>query len=129
LGEEVALSSIMGKLPGKVDFPIQFENYLPGIASPYPAQNEHELIVMDLLETGRSAESVHDARHSPVASYLVKSMGILACMQLLEQARSFFAGKLGGEALLSHAPPDVVQGLRGAMAQVFERRAEVFKAA
>lgn len=129
LGEQVALSSIMGKLPGKVDFPIQFENYLPRIASPYPAQNEHELIVMDLLETGRSADSVHDARHSPVASYLVKSMGILVCMQLLEQARGFFAGKLSGEALLSHAPPDVVQGLRGAMAQVFERRAEVFKAA
>jgi hypothetical protein len=129
LGEEVALSSIMGKLPGKVDFPIQFENYLPRIASPYPAQNEHELIVMDLLETGRSAESVHDARHSPVASYLVKSMGFQASLQLLELARDFFAGKVSGEALLSHAPPDVVQGLRGAMAQVFERRAEVFKAA
>jgi hypothetical protein len=128
LGEEVSLSSIMGKLPGKMDFPIQFENYLPLIANPYQAQNDHEVIVMDLLETGRSADSVHDARHSPVASYLVKAMGIQASMQLLEQARSFFAGKITGDDLLNHAPAEVVQGLRGAMVEVFERRADLYRA-
>jgi len=126
LGEEVALSSIMGKLPGKMDFPIQFENYLPKIANPYQAQNQQEKIVMELLETGRSADSVHDARHSPVASYLVKSLGIPASMQLLEHARAYFAGKLSGEELLAQTHPQVVQGLRHAMVQVFERRAELF---
>jgi hypothetical protein len=129
LGEEVSLSSIMGKLPGKMDFPIQFENYLPQISKPYKAQNLHEEIVMELLETGRSADSVHDARHSPVASYLVKSIGIPASLQLLEHARGYFAGKLSGEALLAQASPEVVQGLRHAMVQVFERRAELFRAA
>lgn len=127
LGEEVSLSSIMGKLPGKVDFPIQFENYLPVIANPYQAQNDQEVIVMDLLETGRSAESVHDARHSPVASYMVKAMGIQASLQLLEQARSFFAGKITGDDFLTHAPAEVVQGLRGAMVAVFERRADLYR--
>lgn len=126
LGEEVSLSSIMGKLPGKMDFPIQFENYLPKIANPYQAQNQQEKIVMDLLETGRSADSVHDARHSPVASYLVKSLGIPASMQLLEHARAYFAGKLSGAELLAQTHPQVVQGLRHAMVEVFKRRAELF---
>jgi hypothetical protein len=129
LGEEVSLASIMGKLPGKMDFPIQFENYLPLIESPYKAQNDHEVIVMDLLETGRSAESLHDSRHSPVGSYLVKSMGIQASLQLLEQARAFFAGKITGEELLAHTPAGLVQGLRAAMTEVFEQRAQLFRAA
>ncbi len=127
LGEEVSLSSIMGKLPGKMDFPIQFENYLPHIANPYQARDRQEEIVMDLLETGRSAESVHDTRHSPVASYLVKSLGIPASMQLLDHARAYYAGKLSGDELLAQTDPQVVQGLRKAMVEVFERRAEMFR--
>jgi hypothetical protein len=92
----------MGKLPGKMDFPIQFENYLPVIETPYKAQNDHEVIVMDLLETGRSAESVHDSRHSPVGSYLVKSMGIQASLQLLEQGGGGQDASVGNLPGLEH---------------------------
>jgi folate-dependent tRNA-U54 methylase TrmFO/GidA len=64
-----------------------------------------------------------------VGSYLVKSMGIQASLQLLEQARVFFAGKITGEELLAHTPAGLVQGLRAAMAEVFEQRAQLFRPA
>jgi hypothetical protein len=64
-----------------------------------------------------------------VGSYLVKSMGIQASLQLLEQARGFFAGKLSGQELLAHTPVALVLGLRAAMAEVFDQRAQLFRPA
>jgi folate-dependent tRNA-U54 methylase TrmFO/GidA len=56
-------------------------------------------------------------------------MGIQASLQLLEQARGFFAGKITGEELLAHTPSGLVLGLRAAMAEVFEQRAQLFRPA
>ena len=48
-------------------------------------------------------------------------------MQLLDHARAYYAGKLTGEELLAQTDPLVVQGVRTAMVEVFERRAEMFR--
>jgi hypothetical protein len=126
LGQQVSLASIMGKLPGKMLFPIQLENYLPDVPTPYKAQNDCEAIVLDLLETGRSEESQHDSRHSPVASYLVKAMGMQGCMALLERSRLYFADKLSPEDLLAGTDAQVMRGLQEAIVQVFHHRAQAF---
>lgn len=126
LGQQVSLAIIMGKLPGKTLFPVQLENYLPDVPTPYKAQNKCEEIVLDLLETGRSEETQHDARHSPVASYLVKAMGVPACMTLLEESRHYFAQESTPEALLASTDAQVMRGLQAAIAQVFQQRAEAF---
>jgi hypothetical protein len=122
LGQEVSLASIMGKLPIQGDHPIRLERHLPPVTQPYAAQGEQEATVMALLEKGRSAESLHDARHSPVASYLVKVMGMPATLGLLVVARDFFAGKANPEALLSACDPAVLQDLQQAAIEVFRQR-------
>jgi hypothetical protein len=126
LGQQVSLAIIMGKLPGKTLFPIQLENYLPLVPTPYKAQNKCEEMVMELLETGRSEETQHDARHSPVASYLVKAMGMPACMNLLDEARLYFAQESTPEALLASTDAQVLRGLQAAIVQVFQQRALAF---
>ncbi|MEY4662664.1 MAG: hypothetical protein RLZZ239_1137 [Pseudomonadota bacterium] len=128
LGQQVSLATIMGKLPGKTIFPIQLENYLPTVKSPYKPASTIEETVMDILETGRSEDSIHDARHSPVASYLVKSLGMQACMHLLEQSRLYFADKLSPEELIASADSTVIQGLEHAVYSVFHHHAQAFVA-
>lgn len=124
MGRGIALASMMGSAPTQGEQGIRLELYLPPVQNPYQPANADEAVVMDLLETGRSADSAHDVRHSPVASYTVKSIGMPGMLSLLEQARAFFAGKLDPEALLSSCP-EVTQSLQRAACEVLRMRVQV----
>lgn len=127
LGQEVSLASIMGKLPGTADMPFQLENQLPVVAQPYIGQNECEITVMHLLEDGRSGESSHDSKHSPVASYLVRSIGVPQALTLLERARLFFANQLSADDFLASLDKPVMQGLQHAVIHVLDQRVQALR--
>jgi hypothetical protein len=126
LGQQVALASIMGKLPSRGDYPIQLEQHLPKVQTAYQPQTPLEVVVMDLLESGRSADSLHDARHSPVASYMVKVMGMPTCMFLLAQSRLFFTDQLSAAELIASTDANVIHGIEQAVVSVYHQRARVF---
>lgn len=125
MGKGIALASMMGSAPSDgEDQGMRLELYLPPVSQPYQPANADEAVVMDLLETGRSADSVHDVRHSPVASYAVKALGMPGMLSLLEQARAFFAGKLTPEAFLA-CTPEITQSLQKAACEVLRMRVQV----
>lgn len=124
IGPDVALAAMMGNHLDANEQTLLLEQYLPQVTHPYRAQNATEACVMELLETGRSADSVHDTRHSPVANYLVKSHGMAAVMALLPFARAFFKDPQQAETLLQACTPETLSTLQQAAAKVFEQRAQ-----
>jgi hypothetical protein len=117
----------MGKLPGNSGMPFQLENQLPVVAQPYIGQNECEITVMHVLEDGRSGESSHDSKHSPVASYLVRSIGVPKALTLLERARLFFANQLSADDFLASLDKPVMQGLQHAVIHVLDQRVQALR--
>ena len=88
MGCDVSLSAVMGPLLERDARALQLEHHLPGVPAPYRTQDANEACVMELLETGRSADSAYDTRHSPVASYLVKSLGMPAVLPPPEEVKN-----------------------------------------
>ena len=127
MGCDVSLSAVMGPLLERDARALQLEHHLPGVPAPYRTQDANEACVMELLETGRSADSAYDTRHSPVASYLVKSLGMPAVLQMLPATRSFFADAQQAEALLQAWPPAALAAVREAMVTLFQRRIQALQ--
>ncbi len=129
IAQDVSLASMMGTLPIHSEPSIQLEQLLPSIASPWQPMDEHEAIVLELLEVGRSAESAHDSKHSPVSSYILKAMGFAQTLALYDSAKAFFANPDLAETLIAQLPADVRHGLLLALHGLFTERARVFEEA
>ncbi len=127
MGCDVSLSAVMGPLLERDARALQLEHHLPRVPAPYRTQDANEACVMELLETGRSADSAYDTRHSPVASYLVKSLGMPAVLQMLPTTRSFFADAQQAEALLQAWPPATLAAVREAMVTLLQRRIQALQ--
>jgi uncharacterized protein (DUF1778 family) len=74
------------------------------------------------LEKGRSQASSYDIKNSPVATFIIKSIGFPAARQLLEEARAFFHGSLSAEDFLARCDRPIVEPICHAVQQVFESR-------
>lgn len=123
IGPDVALASLMGTLSTRVGRDYLLEQHLPPVPVPYNANNAVDACVMALLETGRSADSIHDTRHSPVSSFLVKSMGMEAVLGLLPSVREFFNDTSRSEALLQACAPATMSALQEAVVTIYNMRA------
>jgi hypothetical protein len=122
IGQDIPLATMMGELPGR-GLPIaQLENFLPNIPISIPPANPIEQEVLELLEKGRSRSSSYDVKNSPVATFIIKSIGFPSARLLLLQAKEFFKQNLTGEELLAVCNPDVVETIVRAVLQVFESR-------
>jgi hypothetical protein len=128
LGEGLSLSSVMGKLPWESDDMLKLETHLPKVSQPYQPKSPLETLVMDLLQNGRSAETVYDVKHSPVSNYMVRQMGFDRMLALLEPCRAFCKDSSQGEALLKACDANVVSGILSALHTLYTLRAEVFEA-
>jgi hypothetical protein len=91
VGREIPLATMMGELPFRGSAAAQLENYLPSLAViPHPPETELEWEVLGLLEKGRSESSTYDIKNSPVATFMIKSIGFNEARRLLIQAKEFF---------------------------------------
>ena len=127
MGCDVSLSSVMGHRPDNTAQHFQLEHQLPPVPQPYTASHPTEACVMDLLETGRSADSAYDTRHSPVSSFLVKTLGMDEVMRMLPATRAFFADLTQSEALLTDWSPQALATIQQAMVKVFELRTQALQ--
>jgi len=131
LGQDIPLATMMGELPGRGLSTAQLENFLPTVADPVMPTTPLEQEVLELLEKGRSKSSSYDVKNSPVATYMIKSLGFSESQRLLGYAKEYFKPKLAdkskssglsGEEFLSHCDRTVVKGIVQAVLKVFERR-------
>jgi hypothetical protein len=122
LGSEIPLATMMGELPQRGSIDAQLETFLPLVPTPFQAQSQLEEEVLALLETGRTLESDYDVKHSPVAAFVVRSIGFARSRQLLEQARAFFKHQITGEQFLQACNADIVDAIVNGACRVFEIR-------
>ena len=127
LGSEIPLATMMGELPQRGTIDAQLETFLPPVASPFQPQDALEQEVLALLEIGRTLESDYDVKHSPVASFVVRSIGFVRSRHLLVQARAFFDLEISGEQFLQACSPQIVEAIVNGACRVFEIRREAIR--
>ncbi|NJK34043.1 MAG: hypothetical protein HC919_03320 [Oscillatoriales cyanobacterium SM2_2_1] len=122
IGRDIPLSMMMGGLPTEGLRGATLEQFLVTVPRSYEPTTEMEREVMLLLEKGRTGDSDYDLKNSPVATFLVKSLGFAGVMELLKSVRRFFAKEITGEDLLQHCPGELVDTLTLGMSHIYEYR-------
>lgn len=92
VGLDIPLSTMMGELPEKgTTSAKKLEDFLPNLdEQAYHPKNELETTVLNLLEKGRTKSSAYDIKHSPLATFFVKTMGFDEINHQLSHAKEFF---------------------------------------
>jgi hypothetical protein len=122
IGRDISLSTMMGELPSK-DHPVDgLEQFLPEISQPYQPTTPIEAEVLELLDKGRNVEYNYDVKNSPVATFMVKSLGFPEMQRMLNISKEFFKGNLPREDLLASCDPYVMSMIKRAVLQLFESR-------
>lgn len=123
IGRDIPLSTMMGELPANgAAATAQLEYFLPDIPLTHPPETVIEAEVLQLLEKGRSQSSSYDIKNSPVATFIVKSVGFTEARRLLLQAKEFFKGAISPEEFLASCDPQVVKVISDGVLQLFESR-------
>jgi hypothetical protein len=122
IGRDIPLSTMMGELPLE-DMPVVgLEQFLPEITEPYQPTTPIEAEVLELLDKGRTVDSSYDVKNSPVATFMVKSLGFLEMSRMLFLAKEFFKGNLTEEELIKSCDPYVIDNIKSAVLQLFDSR-------
>lgn len=122
LGDEVSLATLVGELPNPGSEMFHLEHFLPKVPNPYQPQTSLEREVLNLLEKGRNRTSPYDLKHSPLATFIVKSIGFKEAMRQCNQAKEFFKGNCSPEALIGECDPQIVEAIVEATIALFESR-------
>ena len=122
LGRDIPLATMMGELPSQGRSVAQLENFLPQLPMTVAPETDLEWEVLSLVEKGRGQASSYDIKNSPVATYMIKSIGFAESRRLLTQAKEFFKGTLTAEAFLAACDHTVVETITNGIVQVFENR-------
>lgn len=131
LGHKIPLAMMMGELRTEGVLTAQLETFLPLTEMAYPPETKLEQEVLRLLEQGRSQSSSYDIKNSPVATYIIKSVGFTAARDLLGKAKAFFAGELPAEDFLAFCDrydPTVIATITDGIGKVFESRKKAVQA-
>lgn len=122
IGRDISLSTMMGELPLE-DVPVVgLEQFLPEITSPHQPSSPIEAEAFELLDKGRTVDTSYDVKNSPVATFMVKSIGFAEMQRMLNLSKEFFKGNLTAEELLASCDPYVMSMIKGAVLQLFDSR-------
>jgi hypothetical protein len=122
IGKDIPLATMMGELPSMGRSIAQLENFLPQISVVVAPETTVEWEVLNLLEKGRTQTSSYDIKNSPVATFIIKSIGFPEARRLLTYAKSFFKGELGAEEFLERCDRHSTDVITEGVVQVFENR-------
>ncbi|MCC3407743.1 MAG: hypothetical protein JGK17_19540 [Microcoleus sp. PH2017_10_PVI_O_A] len=122
LGRDIPLSTMMGELRAPGFKTSALEDYLPNRQIAYPLESQLEKEVLDLLAIGRNQESPYDIKNSPVATFIIKSIGFAETENFLKKAQEFFAGHISSEEFLSYCAPDVIETISSGVMKLFDSR-------
>ncbi|PSB33421.1 hypothetical protein [Stenomitos frigidus] len=122
LGQDIPLATMMGELSSHGRSMAQLENFLPQLSMTVAPETDIEEDVLSLVEKGRGQSSSYDIKNSPVATYLIKSVGFPETRRLLVHAKEFFKETLTPEAFLAMCDRAVVETITNGILEVFESR-------
>lgn len=141
VGLDIPLSTMMGELPEKgTSSAKKLEDFLPNLDDhAYHPKNELETTVLNLLEKGRTKSSAYDIKHSPLATFFVKTMGFDEINRQLGHAKEFFkkldsAGDLpskiaAAKAFIAGFNSTVTNQVTDGILKVFDSRREALSRA
>lgn len=126
LGRDIPLSSMMGELPSQGEDEIQSKliDYIPTMESSFSLKDDVEKEVLDLLEKGRYQNASYDLKNSPLATYIVKSIGFEEVREQCDRAKLFFRGELSQEEFLEQISPEITLTVVKGINTLFEQRQE-----
>jgi hypothetical protein len=127
LGRNIPLSTLMGELPRPGTITPTLAQFLPDVLITQEPATTLQTEVLDLLIQGRNQESVYDLKNSPVATYIIKSIGFSSVGHLLKQAKAFFAGAISATEFLRELKSEVLSTIINAVEQVFANRIEALR--
>jgi len=122
IGRDISLSTMMGELPIEDKPVVGLEQFLPEIESPCSPTTPIEAEVLELLDKGRTLDSSYDVKNSPVATFMVKSLGFKEIQRMLRLSKEFFKGNLTAEELIASCDPYVMSMIKNAVLQLFDSR-------
>jgi hypothetical protein len=118
---------MMGELPTPGIKTPSLEQFLPDIPSTKPPETVLEREVLELLTKGRNQDSSYDLKNSPIATFIVNSMGFPSVRHLIERAKEFFAGTISADEFLSECDHEAIGIVIDAVEQLFESRTSALR--
>jgi hypothetical protein len=122
IGLDIPIATMMGELPFRGFTFIRLEAFLPDIEAKVPPKSELEKEVFNLLEQGRSKSAEYDLENSPLATFIVKSIGFEGVREQRELAKDFFRGNIFTENLIASFDLKVSQSVIDALGKMFDSR-------
>ena len=122
IGDDIPLSTMMGELPREDKLVVGLEQFLPEIQEPFKPNSPIEAEVLELLDKGRTVDSTYDVKNSPVATFMVKSIGFPETQRILQLSKEFFKGNLTHEQLIDSCDPYVIETIKNSVLQLFDFR-------
>ena len=127
IGHDIPLSTMMGELPtADANFP-GLEQFLLDVSAPCQPEAELEKVVLSLLENGRSSSSSYDLKNSPVATFMVKSIGFTAIRAILLRAKDLFGGNITPDEFIFYCHPKVLLAINEGVLKLFENRKQALR--
>jgi hypothetical protein len=123
LGLDVSLSTMMGELPDRTSESVRLESFFPEIEKPLQPKTDMELKVLDLLENGRAnSNSNSDLTNSPLATFVVKSVGFEEMKYQCDRAKEFFRENLSADDFIADFNPVVTEIIVDSIIKLFDSR-------
>jgi hypothetical protein len=122
IGRDISLATMMGELPIDDQPVVGLEQFLPEVKEPCQPTTAIEAEVLELLDKGRTVDSSYDVKNSPVATFMVKSMGFAEMQRMLKLSKEFFKGTLSAEELIQSCDSQVMARIKDAVLQLFDIR-------
>ncbi|MGB3239381.1 MAG: hypothetical protein WBB29_13865 [Geitlerinemataceae cyanobacterium] len=122
VGLSIPLSTMMGDHPSQTPKCAQLEDFIPDIQANKPPQNDLEQEVLTLLEQGRTQSAAYDIKHSPLATFMVKSVGFEEICCQRQRAQEFFQGSLSAEDFLAGCNAELTEAIATGVLQLFDSR-------
>jgi hypothetical protein len=122
LGEDVSISMMMGELPQEGKTLKTMASFLPDITNIDMIMSDDEKEVLSLLEEGRHLNTSYDLKNSPIAAYMLKSIGFEKMKGLLKANKAFFSGEISAEQLITQCPSKIIQDVNNSILCLFDER-------
>ncbi|MBF2065020.1 MAG: hypothetical protein IGS39_11455 [Calothrix sp. C42_A2020_038] len=122
IGLDIPLVIMMGEVPLRGFTFMRLEHFLPEVINPYEPQTLTEKEVWNILKFGRAKSNYSDLQHSPIATFIVKSIGFDAVQKQCELAKQFFLGNISSEEFICSFDNCVPEKIIDALQALFESR-------
>ncbi len=123
-GRVIPVSTLMGEMPTESFVAASLVDFLPEISHPHHPKTELDQQVLTLLDKGRTQSASYDIKNSPLATYMVKSMGFDEIRHQRNRAQEFFQNVISAEDFLAGCDANVKKTVTDGIVKLFDSRKE-----